>query len=128
MTTQTKILIALSAALTLSLAVSAIWSSRKISELERRAEDAAITAEKLEHEAVEAEKRAAEYIQKIEFLEAKAAEIRTETRRQDEKLTKATANVRDARRNVERTRGTGQTSTDERGLCEELAAVGHGCQ
>lgn len=128
MTTQTKILIALSAALTLSLAVSAIWSSRKISELERRAEDAAITAEKLEHEAVEAEKRAAEYIQKIEFLEAKAAEIRTETRRQDEKLTKAATNVRDARRNVERTRGTRQTSTDERGLCEELAAVGHGCQ
>lgn len=127
MMTQTKILIALAAALAVSMAVSTIWSNRKIAELERRAEDAVIIANKLEHEAIESEKRATEYLQKVEYLEAQANEIRTQTRRQDEKLTKATTNTRDARRDVERARGTRQTVADEQQLCEQLAEIGHGC-
>lgn len=127
MTTQTKIIIALAVTLVASLAISTYLSNHKIAELERRAEDAIITAEKLEHEAIESDKRAAEYLQKIEYLEAQANEIRSTTRRQDEKLTKANSNVRDARRNVERARGTRQTAADEQQLCDELAALGHGC-
>lgn len=128
MTTQTKILIALAAALAVSMAVSTIWSNRKIVGLERRAEEAVIIADKLEHDAIESEKRATEYLQKVEYLEAQASELRTQTRRQDEKLEKATTNVRAARRNVERVRGTRQTTTNERQLCEQLGAVGHECQ
>lgn len=128
MTTQTKILIALAAALAVSMVVSTIWSNRKIVEFERRATDAVITADKLEHDAIESEKRATEYLQKVELLEAQASELRTQTRRQDEKLEKATTNVRAARRNVERVRGTKQADTDERQLCEQLGAVGHECQ
>jgi len=128
MTTQTKLLIALAVALAASTVISTMWSNHKISELERRAEDAIITADKLEHEAIESEKRAAEYLQKIEYLGAKAAEIRNETRRQDEKLTKSSSNVRDARRNVERVRSSKQTWADEHKLCDELASIGHSCQ
>lgn len=127
MTTQTKLLIAFAIALAASISISLAWSNHKITELERRAEDAIITAEKLEHEVIESDKRAAEYLQKIEYLEAQANEIRSTTRRQDEKLTKASTNVRDARRNVERARGTRQTAIDEQKLCDELAALGHGC-
>ncbi len=127
MTTQTKIIIALAIALAASIAISTFWSNHKIAELELRAEDAIVTAERLEHDAIESEKRAVEYLQKIEYLEAQANEVRSTTRKQDEKLTKATANVRDARRNIERARGTRQTTTDERQLCDELAALGHGC-
>ena len=127
MTTQTKLLIAFAIALAASISISLAWSNHKIAELERQAEDAVINAEKLEHEAIESEKRAAEYIQKIEYLEAQANDIRSTTRRQDEKLTKAATNVRNARRNVERARGTRQTDTDEQKLCDELAALDHGC-
>lgn len=127
MTTQTKLLIAFAIALAASISISLAWSNHKIAELERQAEDAVINAEKLEHEAIESDRRAAEYLQKIEYLEAQANEIRSTTRRQDEKLTKAATNVRNARRNVERARGTRQTATDEQKLCDELAALGHGC-
>lgn len=127
MTTQTKLLIAFAIALAASISISLAWSNHKIAELERQAEDAVINAEKLEHEAIESDRRAAEYLQKIEYLEAQANEIRSTTRRQDEKLTKAATNVRNARRNVERARGTRQTDTDEQKLCDELAALGHGC-
>lgn len=127
MTTQTKLLIAFAIALAASISISLAWSNHKIAELERQAEDAVINAEKLEHEAIESDRRAAEYLQKIEYLEAQANDIRSTTRRQDEKLTKAATNVRDARRNVERARGTRQTATDEQKLCDELAALGHGC-
>lgn len=128
MTTQTKIIVALAIVLAASIAISTVWSNLRIAELERRAEDAIITADKLEHEAFESEKRAEEYKQKLDHLESQAGEIRSNARRQDEKLTKATTNVRDARRNVERVRGTRHTESDEQQLCDQLAAVGHGCQ
>ena len=127
MTIQTKTIIAMAIALAASIAISTIWSNHKIAELERRAEDAIINADKLENEAIESEKRAEEYKQKIEYLESQTNSIRSQARRQDEKLTKATTTVRDARRNVERVRGTRQTDANEQQLCEQLAALGHGC-
>lgn len=128
MTTQTKIIVALAVTLAASIAISTVWSNLRIAELERRAEDAIINADKLEYEAIESEKRADEYKQKLEYLESQADAIRSQARRQDEKLEKAATNVRDARRNVERVRGTRHTESDEQQLCDQLAAVGHGCQ
>ncbi len=125
--TQTKIIIALAISLAASIAISTVWSNHKITGLERRAEDAIINADKLEHQAIESEKHADEYKQKLEYLESQADAIRSQARRQDEKLQKTTTNVRDARRNVERVRGTKQADADERQLCEQLAELGYGC-
>ena len=52
-----------------------LWSNYKISKLERRVEDAKVLANAKESQARAKEIQAAEYKQKIEYLETQLAEI-----------------------------------------------------
>lgn len=130
MTLRTKIYIGLSVAAIFILGIlgGAAWSNYKIARLEKAVEETRLNADQKEQLAVAKELEAAEYKQKIEFLERHLSEIQTTARKQDEKLEKLNVNSGNARRNVERAKRTRTIDTDTGELCAKLAELGHGCE
>ncbi|MBK8466120.1 MAG: hypothetical protein IPL32_09835 [Chloracidobacterium sp.] len=128
MNTKTKIYIGIALVAIIAIFAGAIWQPHKITRLERVVSDAKQTASEKQDQAAAKEIEAAEYKQKIEFLEQQLADIQTNTRKQDEKLEKATNSSRNARGGVERAKRTraGQANTAE--LCAKLAEIGHSCE
>ena len=129
MNTQTKIYIGIAlAALTIAAFIgSSLWTTRKFTKLESELRDARQIAETADKLAATREIEAAEYKQKIAYLESQLTETANQARKQDEHLEKLNTNSRDARRNVERARRTRPTTTTDTELCQKLAEVGHGC-
>ena len=130
MNTQTKIYIALAAAalLTIGILGGAAWSDHKIRTLEKAVDAAKTKADETERVAADKEIEAAVYRQKIDYLERQAADIRTNTRKQDEKLETINADRRRASGDVERARRTRSIETDAAALCRKLAELGHTCE
>jgi len=128
MTFKTKIYIGIAVAIAFASLVAGVWQSHTINKLENAVRDANQSASDKQDHAAARELEAAEYKQKIEYLEQTIAEIQKQTRRQDEKLETATNNSRIARGDVERAKRTraGQANTAE--LCAKLAELGHDCQ
>ena len=129
MNTQTKIYIAIAlAALTIvAFIFSSLWTTRKFTNLERELERAKHSVTAADKIAAQKELEAAEYKQKLEYLEQNLSEIKAIARKQDENLEKLNTNSRDARRNVERLRRTRPTAVTDSELCAKLAEIGHGC-
>lgn len=128
MTTNTKLIIAASAALAVGIVIASMYSNARIGSLERNIDTAKQKAKDAQNAANDVEMQSAEYKRKIEYLESQLAGIAGIARRQDEELEKITANTNAARRDVERARGirTIDTTTDE--LCRKLAGLGHACR
>ena len=129
MQTQTKIYIgfALAAVTVAAFISSSIWTTRKFTNIERElfeARQAVRSADKL---AAKREAEAAEYKQKLEYLETNLSQIQTIARKQDEELENLNSNSRNARSNVERGRRTRPTAITDAELCKKLAEVGRGC-
>jgi|GEM_PF-6676694 len=122
---------AMIAAIALTIMISNAWTDRKIAAIEKRAEQQSAAAEAADQRANEAEKKAASFEEKINYLEAQAAETERYRRTQNEDLKKISADTDAARRNVERVRRTrpnaanAPTVTD---TCRELARAGYGCE
>lgn len=127
MTTQTKLIIAGAAVLILGLAIATLISNHRLRKLDNQITEAKQRADELGRQSQTAETKAAEYKQKIEFLEGELTAIASVARRQDEQLKAISGDVGAARRDVERARGIRaiDTTTDE--LCARLANLGHAC-
>ena len=114
------------------LLIATAWSDRKIAKLEREITNAKATAETIQKAAAVKEIEAAEYKQKVEFLESELDKIQQLSRKQDEKLSTQNTNTRRARADVERVRGAspinGPNGVTREELCRKLNELGvHGC-
>jgi uncharacterized protein HemX len=129
MTFTTKTYVAIAAVVLLTIAIFGgyLWSNHKIARLERSVADAKHNADQKESQATAKEIEAAEYKQKIEYLEKQLAEIGGLARKQDEELEKLNAISRSARGDVERARRTRSVAETADELCAKLAEVGHPC-
>jgi chromosome segregation ATPase len=127
MTTQTKLTIAGAAAIILGLTLTSLISNHQLRKLESKVTQAKQYADALEQQSQIAETKAAEYKQKIEYLEGELAAIASVARRQDEELKAISGDVGAARRDAERARRIRSidTTTDE--LCARLAGLGYPC-
>ena len=130
MTLRTKIYLGLAAAAILAAAIlsGGAWSSYKIKRLETAVEKTKQIGIQKEQLAATKELEAAEYKQKIDYLERQLSEIQISKRRQDEKLEMLNANSRSARGDVERARRTRAIGADAGELCAKLAELGHPCE
>ena len=128
MKTTTKIYIGIAVAAALASLMAGLWQSHTITKLERGVRDAKQAAGEKETQAAAKEIEAAQYKQKIEYLEHQLADIQTKTRKQDEKLEKAGNNSRNARDRVERAKRTRSIDADAAELCAKLAELGHACE
>jgi DNA-binding helix-hairpin-helix protein with protein kinase domain len=126
---QTKIYVGLGIAAIFAVGIlgGAAWSNHKIAKLESAVETAKQLAEGSKQLADKRELEAAEFKQKIEYLERQLADIQTIARKQDEELEKLNDNSARARSDVERARRTRSIAATADELCQKLAELGHGC-
>lgn len=129
MITKTKIYIvaAISVIFAFGLIGGSAWSSYKIAKLEETVANAKAAALENQKAAEAKEIEAAEYKQKIEYLESKLTGIKQLARKQDEQLEKLSINSGSARNDVQRARRTSTISATHAELCEKLAELGHPC-
>ena len=124
----TKIYIAIAAVIAVATIAGATWSNHKIAKLENEVEAAMKKADEVQQLAAEKEIQAAEYKQKIDYLEQKLADIQTIARKQDEELEKLEHSSRHALNDTERARRTRTIAATAGQLCQKLAELGHGCE
>lgn len=130
MTLGVKIYIFVGAAILIASLIfgAQLWHRRTISALENAAEAAKQAAFVSHRSAAAKEIEAAEYKQKIEYLERQLVEIQTIARRQDEELEKLNVNSGRARSDLERARSTRSIAATAGELCAKLAELGHACR
>ena len=130
MKTQTKIYIGLSILTILAIGMigGSAWSGHTVTRLENEVRTAKNAALESQQTAANREIEAAQYKEKIDYLESKLTEIKTIARRQDEELEKLNANSRGARGDVERARRTRSIAATADQLCSKLAELGHECR
>lgn len=126
--TKNKIYIGIAAVVFIAIFGGALWQSHKIAKLEKAVETAKQTAEEKRSQADAKETQAAEYKQKIDYLEQQLADTQVRTRRQDEKLERSITNTRLARGRVERAKRSRTIPTQTVELCAKLAELGHACE
>ena len=127
MNDQIKLILAVAAAVVLAAAAATMVSNARLRSLERNVEIATERARTLEETARETESRAAEYKQKIEYLETEIAGIGRLARKQDEELKKISGDIGDARRDVESAKRIRPVSTNAAELCGKLEELGYPC-
>lgn len=127
MNDQIKLILAVAAAAVLAAAAATIVSNVRLRSLERNVEIATERARTLEETAREAESRAAEHKQKIEYLEAEIAGIGRIARKQDEELKKISGDIGNARSDVERAKRIRTVGTSAAELCGKLEELGYPC-
>lgn len=125
--TQIYIGICVTAIFAVGILGGTAWSDHKIAKLEGEVEKAKQEANSLQRSAEQKEIEAAEYKQKIEYLEGQLTDIQTIARKQDEELEKLNDNSGRARSDVERTRRTRSIAANADELCAKLAELGHPC-
>jgi len=130
MTKTANIYIAVGLATFLALGIfgGAALSDHKIATLQDAVESEKQKAASIEHEADDAERRAAEYKQKIEYLTQQIGEIQAIARNQDEELEKLNGNSSHARSDVERSKRIRAIAAGHDELCAKLAELGHSCE
>ncbi len=107
--------------------IGTVLSNHKITKLERSVESAKQNAEVIENGSRELEQKAAEYKQKIEYLEASLSDIETIARNQDEKLKELANDTTTARDGLRRARAVRTIESTNTELCAKLADLGHPC-
>ncbi|MBL8125917.1 MAG: hypothetical protein JNJ39_17585 [Blastocatellia bacterium] len=127
MNDQIKLILAVAAAAVLAAAAATIVSNVRLRSLERNVEIATERARTLEETAREAESRAAEHKQKIEYLEAEIAGIGRIARKQDEELKKISGDIGNARSDVERAKRIRTAGANAAELCGKLEELGYPC-
>lgn len=127
---QTKIYIGASLAVIFAIGIigAAGWSNYRIKKLESDVEKAKTNADSIQRSALGKEIKAAEYKQKIDYLERQLAGIQTIARKQDEELKRTNDNNRTARGDLDRARRTRSIEATTEELCAKLAELGHGCR
>ena len=111
----------------MAAAAATMVSNARLRSLERNVEIATERARTLEETARETESRAAEYKQKIEYLETEIAGIGRLARKQDEELKKISGDIGDARRDVGRAKRIRTAGANAAELCGKLEELGYPC-
>lgn len=129
MTIQQKIYIGvgISAIIAFGILAGSSWSNYKIGKLEKEVTEVKTVADASQEAASMKEIEAAEYKQKIEYLEYQLTLIQTIARKQDEELEKLNTNSRTARDGVERAKRTRAINATADELCAKLAELGYPC-
>ncbi len=122
-----RIYMIVAAAIILAMLFASLWSVRHMAGIEREANEAKAAAEKSELAAIEAERRAAEYRKKIEYLEGTLSALGLIASEQDEQLKIFKSNTDNARLNVGRARAVERIESTTAELCSKLAELGHPC-
>lgn len=128
MNSKIYIIVATTALLAIGIIAGQLWSNHRIRLLEETINATKADAATKQDAAVQAEKAAGIYKQKVEYLEQELSEIRSLATKQDEELQKLTTHAGDARRDVERARRIRAIATTTEELCRKLAEVGHTCE
>lgn len=129
MKTHIKIHIAIALAAILTIAIFIyVLSNIRIANLESEVAKAKQIATQKQQTAAERELEAAEYKQKIEYLETKIDEINQLARKQDEELEKLNLNSRNTRSDADAARRTRTVAATNAELCQKLAELGHPCE
>ena len=115
-------------AISAGIAAASMWSNHKIAKLERSVAAAKQNADIIESGSLQLEQRAAEYLQKIEYLETSLSEIETIARKQDEKLKELATDTNAVRDGVRRARNVRTIESTNAQLCIKLAELGHACE
>lgn len=115
------------AALFIGTLAGSAWSRHKILKLEDAVDVAKMHAGAIEHGSAELEQKAAEYKQKIEYLESSLSQLETMARKQDEKLKELANDTNTARDGVRRARSVRSIESTNAALCAKLAELGHPC-
>ena len=123
----TKIYMSAAAALLFAVTITWLWSNHRIARLEREVSNTKAVADEKQRLASQRETEAAEYKQKIEYLETEIAGIGRLARKQDEELKKIGGDIGDARRVVERAKRIRSVSTNTAELCGKLEELGYPC-
>lgn len=126
-TTQTKIYLAIAAAVLAIIIGNSLWARYRTARLEREVWDARAVAELASQTARKRELEAAEYKKKIEYLESQLSDIRLLAAKQDDELKKLNNDTRDARARLGRARGARPAAVTDAELCRKLAEIGHPC-
>lgn len=127
MTLKNKIYIALAAFAFVAFVIS-LWTNHRETKLQREIENAKTIAEKSEASARDLEQKAAEYKQKIEYLEEQLSALKLIAKKQDEELKTLEGNTNNARHNVRRARAVRTIDSTTTELCTKLANLGHPCE
>lgn len=130
MTTKTRIYLAVALVLLIAAASLAPYlsSAYRIRTADRELEKALSAADEAQLTAAAADRRAAEYKEKLDFLESQLAEVSEIARRQDNELKILNANSNSARRDVDSARGVRSIDATTTELCGKLAELGHPCE
>ena len=130
MTARTKLYLAAAiAAVVLAAAIStSIRSAYTARKLERELTAAKAAAANKESGAREMEQRAAEYKQKIEYLEDSLSALRLIADKQDEEIKLIEKHNGNARRDLDAARRVQRIESTAAELCRKLAALGHPCE
>ena len=128
MTPRTRIYIVIAILITFGILAGAAWSNFRFSKLETTAAEAVKRADASTAAADEAERRASQYIAKIEYLEQQLTDIRQVATKQDDELQKLTIDTRTARGRVDAARRTRAVAATTDELCQKLADLGHPCR
>lgn len=128
MTTKIYIGLITAAVLAIGIIGGSVWSNRKIAKLENSVEEAKRIAISIQQTAVSKEIEAAQYKEKIEYLENQLTAIQTIARKQDEELEKLNDNSVRARGDASRARSTRAVAATTAELCAKLAELGHACE
>ncbi|HQZ96520.1 MAG TPA: hypothetical protein PLP21_09395 [Pyrinomonadaceae bacterium] len=129
MITKQKIYIAAAtAAVFAATLLSYGWSNHQIAKLESQVAAAKAIANENQQTAAAKELEAAQYKQKIDYLETKLTEVNQLARKQDEELEKLKLNSRNARSTADAARRTRTITATNAELCNKLAELGHPCE
>jgi peptidoglycan hydrolase CwlO-like protein len=128
LTTKIYIGLAIVAVLATGIIVGTTWSNHTIATLEHAVNQSKKDADTSEKSAIAKEIEAAEYKQKIDYLERQLTEIQSIARKQDEELKNLNNNSRNARGDLDRARRTRSIEATATELCVRLAELGHGCE
>jgi hypothetical protein len=112
----------------LAVTITWLWSNHRIARLESEVSETKAAANEKDRLASQRETEAAQYKQKIDYLEQQLADIQHTARKQDEHLTKLNTITNNARRDVDRARRTKSVAVTNAELCQKLAELEHPCE
>ena len=131
MTTIPRIYMALAAIAVIvitALIGSALWSDRKLARMGQELDDAKRNAEAAHQRSRELEQAAAEYKQKLEYLEGSLSDLGRIASQQDEEIKSLETDTGNARGSAERARRVERVTSTAAELCRKLADLGHPCE
>lgn len=130
MTLRTEIYIAIACIVVLTAAIItfSVVSNRELARSEHDVRSAKAKANAAETRSRELESTAAEYKEKLEYMEVTLSGLRRIAMEQNEQIKLLESTTNDARRNADRAHAVRRIESTAAELCQKLADIGHPCE